>query len=174
MQVGANLVYACGNAGNNGSTRLTFGVLIGRQVVGTTTLDISLGGTNVTRISLTQTTVNSGLANLTASGGAVVSPVLIPSGTYHDQIPGFYNPITIDIPCTNLGNYSNTILAVTHAPCNAVYQVNNFAINSCRLETCGGQNFTCPGLKATLTCTPGYDCMWISIETSKSRSISEI
>jgi hypothetical protein len=155
--VGSNTIFACGNAGNATYARITFAVLILRQ--NSATLTVAISGVNVTRITLTQAAVNQGNVSLVGLAGTAVSPTSITSG-FWDQVQNNYIPITLDVPCTSFGDYSNTDLALTHEPCTQVFQVDTFAVNACRMETCEGQNITCPGLKSTRACTPGYDCTY--------------
>jgi hypothetical protein len=169
-----NLDTACGNAGNASSIRVTFQVAPNREATGTIVLNVELGGVLYATLSLTQATTRTAQSiTLTASGGAQVAPSVI-AGQFFDQTTpvAVYVPVAIDIPCAGLGNYSNTTLTLTHNPCTNIYQLDNFAIAACRLETCGGQNVTCPAslvVKPNQACTPGYDCMCIKSNAGRSK-----
>jgi hypothetical protein len=155
-------VHACGIYSTANFTRLFFSILILRsQWTGNFTLTVAVAGVNVTRLSIAIPVLNTGIVSIVGLAGTAVSPANITSGFY-DQGSSAYIPITMDVPCSVFGDYRNTNLALTHEPCRNVFQVDSFAANTCLLETCGGQNITCPGrgtLKPVRACTPGHDCM---------------
>jgi hypothetical protein len=112
-------------------------------------LAVSLGGTSYLFASLP-----SGAAINTAAiidqNGAAVTPNRT-SGNFA------FTTVSIHIPCRSVRTDVPSTLAFVY---NGVdkFALRQVALPSCVVETCGGQNIQCPGLKATLACTPGVDC----------------
>jgi hypothetical protein len=142
--------YACGNAGNGSTFRLAVDLAsldcnAVSQCFAGATLDVLLNGIPYMRATI-PTGSSANPATLVALNGAQVSP----SATVNFQ----FVAVNIDIPCAavtagQLSTLNFTVSGVDD------FQLRQVTLNACRLETCGGQGITCPGLNATKPCTPG-------------------
>jgi hypothetical protein len=106
-------------------------------------MDVRIAGVTFMNLSIP----NTGTSLLFASQGATVSPstAVVATAT---------TTVTLDIPCQNFNGTTLSFVHITPLSGTAM-EMNNIAIQACFEETCGGQNFTCPGLNATQACTPG-------------------
>jgi hypothetical protein len=62
--------------------------------------------------------------------------------------------VSVAIPCSNLVAETPYTLLFTYLGADDA-AVDNVAINTCYLETCGGQGVFCAGLNPYQPCTPG-------------------
>jgi hypothetical protein len=106
-------------------------------------MDVRIGDVTFMNISIPAT----GTSSLLASQGATVSPSTVVVATS-------WTNVVLDIPCQNFNGTTLSFVHITPASGTAM-EMKDISIPACFVETCGGQNFTCPGLKATQACTPG-------------------
>jgi hypothetical protein len=146
----ANLTYACGNNGDPSRMRLTFTIrsnpYLNNTDTSTSTFQVRFG-----------------------SDVFMSTPLRGPVGST-DAIATFFNTTTspathtarnftmvlLDIPCARI---NSTTLSFVHIATGQDVEYFGPSIQACVVETCGGQNIVCPGLKPFTSCTPGYDCM---------------
>jgi hypothetical protein len=111
-------------------------------------LAVSLGGTSYLLASLPSGAAINTAAIIGQNGAAVT-----PNRTTGNFV---FTTVSIDIPCSSVAtNVPNTLAIVYNGQDD--FGLGQVALPSCVVETCGGQSIKCPGLKATLACTPGVD-----------------
>lgn len=143
------MVCACGNAGDSSMLRIAANLgMIDAAGGGGFVTNITIGGIVYLRVSLPAGT-SAQPATLTATSGANVSN----SSLAHNG----YSPFTLDVPCIVLnGSLSPFTLSFTNNGTVDTFMIDFVGISACVVETCGGQNITCPaGLLPTKPCTPG-------------------
>jgi hypothetical protein len=144
-----NLARACGFTGNNNTllVSMTFrSEDYNSGSHGGYNFTTSLAGVTYQMVTLPFSTVSQN-GNASTFAGASVTPTTL--------VNWVDTQVSLTVPCSSLAPETAYSLLFTYVSGGDDITMDDIAINTCYLETCSGQGFTCAGSKRYEPCTPG-------------------
>jgi hypothetical protein len=143
-----NLARACGFTGDNGTLLMT-------MTFRSEDWNTQPGGYNFTTSLANNTYLMIALPYSSATENGRASTFAGASVTPTTLVDWVDTRLSLTVPCSSLAPETAYSLLLSFLGGGDDFTIDDIAINTCYAETCGGQGFSCPGLKRFQPCTPG-------------------